>query len=469
MNRMLGFMFFMLPAVASAAQATWITVQNPDFQVYSAANQRETRDALNQLERVRGFYIQMMGAPPAKPLPINIVIFGNEKDYIPYRSNSFSAAHYTRSADRDFIVIGKLGEQSAQVASHEYTHLVMAHAGYALPPWLNEGLAEFFSTLRPVGRNTEFGDLIPGRMYALNSEPWVPLQTILTADRDSPYYNETQQAGSLYNQSWVLVHMLATSEKYRAKFWDVVRAVNSGTPSVQALEQVYGMPFADLEQAVKSYVRGNSFRKLRADIKVDATESLVAQPADPIDVREVQAELLLGMRTMQVEARARLEALTQEAPARPRPWQDLGYLAWRQSQHEEAVGYFAKAFERGARSPQMLLDYSRLAQQTDPEGAMAALKALVELQPDSANARLLLANLLMSEGKYAEALDAARPIRAVTTAEERDRLLYLRAFALSRTGDLTNARAIAEQLKKASSSEAIQQRADAIIRYASQN
>ena len=346
---------------------------------------------------------------------------------------------------------------------------MLAHAGYSLPAWLNDGLAEFFSTLQPAGRNTEFGDLIPGRMYALNTEPWVPLETILAADRDSPYYNESKQAGSLYNESWVLVHMLSTSDKYRAKFWDVVKAVNGGTPSVQALEQVYGMAFADLEQAVKAYVRGNAFRKLRADFKVDTTENLVAQPADPLDVREVQAELLLGMRTMQAEARTRLEDLTREAPARPRPWQDLGYLAWRENQREEAAGYFARAFGLGARGPQMLLDYARLAQQYNPEGAMVALKALIEAQPEGANARLLLANMLMAEGKYAEALEVARPIRPVTTAEERDRLLYLRAFALSRTGDLANARVLAEQLKKVGASEEIRQRADAIIRYASRD
>lgn len=469
MNRTLAWLVFLVPAFASAAPPAWITVQNPDFQVFSAANEHDTRAAISQLERVRGFYITMMGAPPAKPLPIDIVIFGNEKDYIPYRGNGFSTAHYTRSADRDFIVIGKLGEQSSQIATHEYTHLVLAHAGYRLPPWLNEGLAEFFSTLRPAGRNTEFGDLIPGRMYALNTEPWVPLQVILEADRDSPYYNESKQAGSLYNQSWVLVHMLATSGKYRAKFWDLVKAVNSGTPSVQALEQVYGMPFADMEQAVKSYAHGDSFKKLSADFKIDATANAVAQPADPLDVREVQAELLLGMRTMQDEARVRLEALTREAPGRPRPWQDLGYHAWRQGQREAAAGYFAKAFERGARSPQMLLDYGRLAQQVDPEGALAALQALLEQQPESVDARLLMGNLLMAQSRYADALEAVRTVREVPTAAERDQLLYLRAYALSRTGDPAGARRVAEQLRKASTNEAYQKRADDIIRTSSRD
>jgi hypothetical protein len=36
----------------------------------------------------------------------------------------------------------------------------------------------------------------------------VPLQAIVSADRNSPYYNEKNRAGSLYNEGWALVHML---------------------------------------------------------------------------------------------------------------------------------------------------------------------------------------------------------------------------------------------------------------------
>jgi hypothetical protein len=58
------------------------------------------------------------------------------------------------------------------------------------------------------------GDLIPGRLQALSTEKWVPLQVVLSADHDSPYYNEKNKAGGFYSESWALVHMLSLSREY---------------------------------------------------------------------------------------------------------------------------------------------------------------------------------------------------------------------------------------------------------------
>src|SRR3977135_584566 len=218
----------LLCAAARAGQPTWILMQNEYFRVYSSANERDTREVLNQFELIRGFFNQITGAKPEKVEPVPVMVFGTEKEYQPFRFNDFATAYYAKHSDRDFIVVGKLGDQSRQTASHEYTHLEFAHAGYTLPPWLNEGIADLFSTLRSQGEFTLYGDILPGRLQELGRQKWVPLQTILAADQTSPYYNESSKAGSLYDESWALVHMLATSEEYRDKFWGLVNAVNSG-------------------------------------------------------------------------------------------------------------------------------------------------------------------------------------------------------------------------------------------------
>lgn len=466
--RAFSILTILLSTTAMAAQPNWITMQNENFRVYSTASERATREALNQFERVRGFFVQFTGAAPDKPVPISIVIFGSEKEYQPYRLNAFATAYYSSQSDRDFIVVGKLGAQSSQIATHEYTHLVFQHAGYSLPPWLNEGVAELYSTLRSAGSDTEFGDVLLGRLQALNTEKWVPMETILAADKTSPYYNETKQAGSLYNQSWALVHMLATTEQYRSKFWEVVQAVNNGTPSVQALEVTYGMPFAKLEAALKSYIRGNNFNMLKIKIRLDGTEKLMSQPADMFEVREAQAELLMGLQGRQGEARTRFEELAREDAKRPEPWANLGYLAWRDGKPSEAAEHFANAFALGSRSPRLLLDFARLAGRDKPEASAAALTALLELEPKNLDARLVLANLQMSQSQFSEAVATARPIVSVKTVEQRDNLLYMRAFAAMRLGEVAAARALAEELKKVGASQDFRARADEILRLTNQ-
>lgn len=466
MSRASLFMALLLSTAANAREPIWITMQNENFRVYSTASERATRDVLNQFERVRGFFTQFIQVVPDKSVPISVVIFGSEKEYQPYRLNAYAIAYYSRESDRDFIVVGQLGEQSSQIATHEYAHLVFEHAGFSLPPWLNEGLADLYSTLRPAGADTEFGDVLLGRLQELNRVPWVPMETILAADQKSPYYNEAKQAGSLYDQSWAFVHMLATTEKYRFKFWEMVKLVNDGAPSVHALETAYGMPFAKLESALRSYVHGNNFNKLKVKIKLDATEKLTARSADLFDVREVQAELLMGLGDRQAEARTRFEELTREDAARPGPWASLGYLAWRDGNMSEAAQYFGKAIELGNRSPRLLLNFAQLAGPGKRESATAALLALLELEPKSVDARLLLATFQMTKNQFSDALETARPIKAVRTAEQRDELIYLRAFASMAVGDMEKARDLAEQLKKVSTSAQMQSQADDILRLA---
>jgi Tfp pilus assembly protein PilF len=468
MHREFWILGIVLTAPAVSAQPTWITMQNENFHVYSTSSERTTRDALNQFERVRSFFLQLTGTAPDKSAPVSVVIFGSEKEYQPYRLNAFATAYYSNLSDRDFIVVGRLGEESSRIATHEYTHLAFEHAGYSLPPWLNEGLAEFFSTLRPVGDDTEFGAVLDGRLQELNRASWVPMETILTADKNSPYYNETNLAGSLYSQSWAFVHMLATTTKYRHKFWEVVDAVNNGTPSVQALETAYGVPFATLETELKDYIQGNTFIKLKMKIKLDDTGKVAARPADMIDVHEVQAELLMGLHGRQAEARTRFEELALEDAQRPEPWANLGYLSWRDGKPAEAEEKFAKAYELGDRNPRLLLSYAQLAMQDKPGSSTAALTALLELEPKNIEARLLLANLQMSQGQFSEALVTARPIASVRTADQRDDLLYLRAFAAMRLGDVAKARSLAEELKKTSSSADYQARADEILRISNE-
>ncbi len=470
MNRAnLLFPLALLCAVPLHAQPKWISMENENFRVYSSASERDTRTALDNFERVRGFFVEFTGAQPAKPVPVSIVIFGSEKEYQPYRFNEFAIAYYAGQSDRDFIVVGKLGEQSSRIATHEYTHLVMKHAGYVLPPWLNEGLAELYSTLRPLGSSTEFGDVIPGRLQALNIESWVPLETILTADQKSPYYNESKRAGNLYNESWALVHMLATTNEFRPKFSDVVRAIQDGTPSVQALEKIYGMPFAKLEQTLRSYVRSDGFHKLVIKIKLDGIDKLPAQPADMFQVRTVQAELLMGLPGKQAEAKSRFEELTREDAKQASPWSSLAYLAWRDGKQELAIENFAKSFQLGNRSPKLLLDYGRLGARTHPDDAIAAYKALIEVEPKNLEHRLELAGLQMVQRQYAETLATAKTVTSVKTADQRDRVLYMRAFAALQTGDRVDAQARADELARLTTSEEYKTRANEMLRFLSQS
>ena len=190
-----------------SAENKWIRLPSANFEMYTSANPRAARDTVREFEQVRGFFLQAFGGPPAKPVPVRLVAFGSASEYLPYRPNEFASAFYHPGADRDYIVMGHAGADVFPTAVHEYVHLLVRHANLTFPPWLNEGVAELYSTLRPLGNKILVGDLIAGRHRALLQDKWVPLATILSADHNSPYYNEKNKAGSLYNEGWALTQV----------------------------------------------------------------------------------------------------------------------------------------------------------------------------------------------------------------------------------------------------------------------
>jgi Flp pilus assembly protein TadD len=433
--------------------------------MYSSASARDSRDALNYFERIRSFFIQLTGKPPAKALPIYIIAFGTEKEYEPYRVKDFAIAYYAGHAERDYIVMGKTGEEAERIAAHEYAHLVFRHAGYHLPPWLNEGMAELFSTMKASGKDAIFGQPIVGRLQELQSEAWVPLRTILEADEKSPYYNETKRAGNLYNEGWAMAHLLTTTNEYRSKFNEFFAAVASGVPSVDALERAYGKPLAKFENDLRLYIAGQQFNSLVAKIKLDDIEKLPVSPADSFDVRYLQADLLLNLMERSAEGVKRMQALALEQPNRPEPQSTLGYLAWRDGKQTEAVEHFGKAIEGGARTPKLLWDYARLARQSSPKGAEQAVIDLIKLEPKNSEYRMYLAGLQMEQRKYPEALATLKQITEVATVDVRDNLLYQRAVLAMNAGDRNEARARVEELKRLTKSQDFANRADQILRF----
>ena len=91
--------------------------------------------------------------PSAKHLavPTNVYIFDTLKDLEPfvpiYKGKPVDVAGYFQGdTDANFIAVGRSESRSA--VFHEYAHMLQQNASAAIPLWLNEGLAEYFSTFR---------------------------------------------------------------------------------------------------------------------------------------------------------------------------------------------------------------------------------------------------------------------------------------------------------------------------------
>jgi Tfp pilus assembly protein PilF len=448
--------------VSNPAEARWVRLHSPNFELYTSAGARNARDTLKEFERVRSFFLQAFKGPMGNPSPVRLVAFGSIKEYEPYRLNSFADAYYQQTPDRDYIVMSHGGADTFPIAVHEYVHLLVRHSGMKLPPWLNEGIAELYSTLKPLGDKILVGDLIPGRHRALLQEKWVPLDVILSADHNSPYYNEKNKAGNLYNEGWALTHMLFFREEYRPQFSQLIALINSGMPSAEAIGKVYGRSVAVLEKDLQGYLRGTSFRGALVSAKLEKnTDELPMEPLQEFDVSLMFADLSSGP-GKDKDVQAKLEALVKLDPKRPEPYRKLAYLAWHGGHNDEAVKDFAKAYELGDRDPALLWDYGRLSERRSPADAVRVLGELVAKDPDRQEARLELAEAQLRADQAAAALATVEPVRKLTP-ENAAQYFRVVVYAYLRTGDQKRALSAAERFKSISKTDEQRQEAERLV------
>src|SRR5207244_12348069 len=101
------------------------------------------------------------------------------------------------------------GDETSSVVFTEYAHLLMRNSGRGIPLWLNEGLAEYFSTflLESNGREAIVGRPMAVHLALLNQR-LMPVSELLAVGPASPMYNEGDRRSIFYAEAWALTHYL---------------------------------------------------------------------------------------------------------------------------------------------------------------------------------------------------------------------------------------------------------------------
>lgn len=423
---------------APAEESKWIRVESDNFTAYSSAGERRARSYLDDFEKVRAFFLQALPTIQPRTETVRIVIFGDRREFQEYQPNTRSRAYYRGGVGEDLIVFGPLGQGAFPVAVHEYVHLLVDHAGLKLPLWLNEGLAEFYSTLEPQGGKVLAGKLPPGRRELIVAEKWTPLEVVFGVEPNSEHYQNPKLAPRFYSQSWALVHMLSLDHEYRPGFARLVRELANGSGEAEVFQKVYGKNIKTIESDVQRYIRGDRFNGALFDIQLkrNAGEKTVEA------VGEYEAAVLLAtvgdFQGREKVTKSKLEALIAREPERPEAYKALGYLLGRTEGPGPAQEQFQRAFELGDRSPRLLWDGGRLG------GVKSAsmLELLVQKYPDRVDARIELAAAQLRDDRAPAAVSTLAPVRNVTS-DQAARLFQLTAYANWRIGQTDEAKVAA--------------------------
>lgn len=466
--RLLALIAVSLGAWPACAADQWYLLAAPRFEVYALAGDpvsagKNAREALTSFEDVRAVMARTLHMEWDQPAPTRIVSFQTSRQFKPFAPNAAGGTYASNAESRDYFILTESDADHLPVGLHQYVHLVLQRAGWKLPVWLSEGLAEMFSNLKPGEGSALVGTPLKDHVEELKSVKWLDINALTAVDEKSPLYNEGNRNGQFYAESWALVHMLCLGQHYGDQFAKMLGAFEDGKSTAEAWQLAYGRTpaqvYADLQAYVKNPLLAASF-----PIAPDAGADAAPRAATELESGLVTADLLSAMNRKD-QAAAAYEKLSKQFPAAPELAESLGYQALRNGDAGAARRYFEQALPE-TKDPQMCYHLAMVYHDSGERGdkLIAALAKAVSLKPDYADARFQLGLAQYNRGDYRAAIAALAPIQSISP--DHAAMLYSAlGFAYLQTGDTANARKSLEAGRKWNKTDADRQKSDQLEQY----
>jgi hypothetical protein len=404
-------------AVAPVADGKWTYAADDRFEVYTTGGDKTARRALEEFGRVHAFYSAFFSGTPAFPGRTTLLIFSSQKDFARYAANASVKAFYQSSVDRDFIVMPTLDAGTLPAVIHEYAHLMARRTGRVYPLWLGEGLADFFSTMRPQGAQMLVGTAPLERERALGfGVRLTPLDRLLEVDRNSPEYNTPNLVLRYYADSWVLTHMLMSDQAYRPRFNAFLDKMTAGEDAGVALTAVYERTIDEIERDYKQFALRKRFRTWLMDFAEPPPAAPAApRPATDFEADVVTASLLAANESRAAEAQAAFDALEKINPNDVALADAIALFAVRRGSLLGARARLAKAVALGSANGRIYSNYATsLGADATAEAEEDALFAkAASLRPADTEVRTQQARSLLRRRRGADALAAIEAVKAV--------------------------------------------------------
>lgn len=247
------------------AAAPWIRLTSQDFDLYSNLSPRRSRAFLVKLEHAREALSHISIYAASGQQPIRVITFRSLAEYRPYAVDKGSTAYFLHSATRDYIVLAADSSDFSDMSTravHEYSHYVVHEQFPNLPRWLDEGLADVYSTIEEKDGRVQIGLPLDERLEWIRMDGLVyNLPTLFQLRQDKLSNSRgVSPRSSFYAESWILTHMLRFSPSYERHFDDFLYRLKDGASSNEALEAAFHKPEGEIEQDLVHYAEAECIR-----------------------------------------------------------------------------------------------------------------------------------------------------------------------------------------------------------------
>ncbi|MBA3850327.1 MAG: hypothetical protein C0502_10100 [Opitutus sp.] len=295
--------------IFAGADDKWRRYESPHFELFSHVDDADSRAVLHQLELLRSFFLDSNRLSERQPVPVSVYAFATQKEFDAYKPANFgnAAGLYLSRPDRAVILLApsRQDEAARRIVFHEYIHHLVRVSGMTPPTWLNEGLAELFSTIELRGDKMVFGAPVPYHVYRLQNSEFIPLASLFSAAPAEVHTGSDSHSGRFYAQAWAVLHYwyFGATRTPREKIHPLLsRLLSARTPPTHDqmarwLLEATGETYTQLQQQLVDYVRHGKYGTRALPLpKIAGKETYQARPMARAEARERLAELAFRMR-----------------------------------------------------------------------------------------------------------------------------------------------------------------------------
>ncbi len=390
------------------AEEHWVDIRSPHFSVLTDGGEDRGREVALQFELMRSVFSQLFLRDHVnQSIPLQIIAFKNAEQishFAPqFRGQPLTVAgFFQQGQDKNYIVLNLDANNSWPTVFHEYAHLLLHSNVGGLPPWFDEGFAEYFSTIKIGTKEAVLGGIPEYALSVLGQEKLMPVSELFTVGQSSPIYNDDRNHRTLfYAQSWLVVNYLFSN----ARLKDAIayfKLLGEHVPMNDAIQRAFHTDPATFDKTIADFYRSTGGRTITVTLPMGLEKiSFAGISVSQVGALAILADLHLHEPDYQQQAVKEFKAVLKLDSENVIAHRGLGYGFLRSGEFDEAMAHFQKAAEKDARDPMVHYYWAVLMAQKQQPSLWPQMereaRLVTELSPEMADGFALLGFALMSE------------------------------------------------------------------------
>ncbi len=271
----------------------------------------------------------------------------------------------------------------------EYAREILKRSYRNLPPWLEEGYSTVYGNITFTDKGLRLDRPNPEDLSVLFESPLLPLDLVMHADRNSPYYSPGDKQSVYFAESRSLVHFLISDPQILASHSmdRYVTEVMGGTDSLQAARDAFG-DLNRLQAKFAAFV--NLMNGVPVEIPVQAGNDSPG-PSRTLSASEIETRIAdyQALRGRSEDAQDNLDDALMKEPNLAEAEQCLAFLMLKKSNFDEAQKHFEHAAQLDPKDAlnfygQGLVAMQRAGNSNFPASAAEGFEKAADLNPDFA-------------------------------------------------------------------------------------